>query len=47
MKNVTFITTGQPTTNPRLVKEAETLHKLGYSVKVICCFYQQWARKNR
>ncbi len=45
MKNVTFITTGQPTTNPRLVKEAETLHKLGYRVKVICCFYQQWAQK--
>ena len=45
MKNVTFITTGQPTTNPRLVKEAETLHKLGYNVKVICCFYQQWAQK--
>jgi glycosyltransferase involved in cell wall biosynthesis len=45
LKNVTFITTGQPTTNPRLVKEAETLHKLGYSVKVICCFYQQWAQK--
>jgi glycosyltransferase involved in cell wall biosynthesis len=45
LKNVTFITTGQPTTNPRLVKEAETLHRLGYSVKVICCFYQQWAQK--
>jgi glycosyltransferase involved in cell wall biosynthesis len=45
LKNITFITTGQPTTNPRLVKEAETLHKLGYSVKVICCFYQQWAQK--
>lgn len=45
MKNVTFITTGQPTTNPRLVKEAETLHKLGYNVKVIYCFYQQWAQK--
>lgn len=45
MKNVTFITTGQPTTNPRLVKEAETLYKLGYGVKVICCFYQHWAQK--
>jgi len=45
LKNVTFITTGQPTTNPRLVKEAETLHKLGSNVKVICCFYQQWAQK--
>lgn len=45
MKHVTFITTGQPATNPRLVKEAETLHGLGYSVKVICCFYQGWAQK--
>ena len=43
MKNVTFITTGQPTTNPRLVKEAETLYANGYQVKVICCFYQTWA----
>ncbi|MFA6246613.1 MAG: hypothetical protein WC615_06710 [Mucilaginibacter sp.] len=46
MKNITFLTTGQPTTNPRLVKEAETLHQLGYHVKVICCFYQQWAQKS-
>ena len=44
MKNVTFITTGQPTTNPRMVKEAETLIGLGYNVKVICCFYQSWAQ---
>lgn len=45
MKHVTFITTGQPATNPRLVKEAEILHGLGYTVKVICCFYQGWAQK--
>ncbi|ACU06094.1 glycosyltransferase [Pedobacter heparinus] len=45
MKRITFITTGQPTTNPRLIKEAETLHNLGYQVKVICCFYQSWAQK--
>jgi glycosyltransferase involved in cell wall biosynthesis len=44
LKRVTFITTGQPTTNPRLVKEAETLLSLGYSVKVICCFYQVWSQ---
>ncbi|MFC0514564.1 hypothetical protein ACFFGT_10140 [Mucilaginibacter angelicae] len=43
MKNITLITTGQPTTNPRLVKEAETLISQGYRVKVICCFYQSWA----
>lgn len=45
MKSITFITTGQPTTNPRLVKEAEILYQLGYQVKVICCFYQSWAAK--
>ncbi|WP_295720252.1 hypothetical protein [Mucilaginibacter sp.] len=45
MKRVTFITTGQPTTNPRLVKEVETLIMFGYQVKVIYCFYQSWAQK--
>lgn len=45
MKRVTFITTGQPTTNPRLVKEAECLIELGYQVKVIYCFYQPWAQR--
>lgn len=28
-----------------MVKEAETLAQLGYDVKVICCFYQNWAQK--
>nr|WP_121270595.1 hypothetical protein [Pedobacter schmidteae] len=45
MKNVTFITTGQPSTNPRLVKEVQTLQQQGYQVKVICCFYQSWAQE--
>ncbi|MGY3211668.1 glycosyltransferase [Mucilaginibacter sp. HD30] len=45
MKRVTFITTGQPTTNPRLVKEVECLIELGYQVRVIYCFYQQWAQR--
>lgn len=44
MKRVTFITTGQPTTNPRLVKEVDCLIALGYQVKVIYCFYQPWAQ---
>jgi hypothetical protein len=44
VRNITFITTGQPTTNPRLVKEAETLINLGYNVKVIYCFYNKWAQ---
>jgi hypothetical protein len=45
LKAVTFITTGQPATNPRLIKEAETLNSLGYRVKVICCFYHLWAEQ--
>ncbi|RWY57341.1 glycosyltransferase family protein [Mucilaginibacter gilvus] len=45
MKNITLITTGQPSTNPRLVKEADFLSALGYSVKVIYCFYQPWAQQ--
>ncbi|TWR25196.1 glycosyltransferase family 4 protein [Mucilaginibacter pallidiroseus] len=45
MKTVTFITTGQPTTNPRLIKEAELLDSLGYKVNVIYAFYQNWATK--
>ncbi len=28
-----------------MVKEVETLIKLGYQIKVICCFYQEWARE--
>lgn len=45
MKRITFITTGQPSSNPRLVKEVETLIKAGYHVKVIYCFYHTWAEK--
>lgn len=45
MKSVTLITTGQPATNPRLVKEAETLKAIGYEVHVIYCFYESWAEK--
>lgn len=45
MKRVTFITTGQPSTNPRLVKEVNSLIKFGYDVKVVYCYYQEWASK--
>lgn len=45
MKSITLITTGQPSTNPRLVKEAETLKAMGYEVHVIYCFYERWADK--
>ncbi len=43
MNSITLITTGQPSTNPRLMKEADTLAANGYQVTVIYCFYQSWA----
>jgi len=43
LKKITLITTGQPATNPRLVKEVDALIQAGYDVKAICCFYQAWA----
>jgi len=44
LKKITLITTGQPATNPRLVKEVDALIQAGYDVKAICCFYQAWAQ---
>lgn len=43
VKTVVLITTGQPSTNPRLVKEADALTKSGYQVTVLYCFWSQWA----
>ena len=42
---ITFITTGQPATNPRLVKEANALGAAGYTVNVIYCFWSEWAQQ--
>ena len=38
-----LITTGQPSTNPRIVKEADALHAAGYDVTVLYCFFINWA----
>lgn len=38
-----MITTGQPVTNPRLVKEADALVSAGYEVTVLYCFVIKWA----
>lgn len=43
---ITILTTGQPSTNPRLVKEADTLAKMGYMVFVYYCYWSDWAFKN-
>lgn len=43
VRKVVLISTGQPTTNPRLVKEANSLQKEGYDVTVLYCYCIQWA----
>jgi glycosyltransferase involved in cell wall biosynthesis len=45
MARVCLITTGQPTTNPRLVKEADALVEAGYQVHVIASFWAEWAEE--
>ncbi len=42
-KKITIITTGQPSTNPRLVKEANALVEAGYVVKVYYLYWADWA----
>lgn len=38
-----LISVGQPSTNPRLVKEADTLTEAGYKVYVIYSYWTKWA----
>ncbi len=40
---ICLVTPGQPSTNPRLVKEADALTQAGYDVQVVACKYQEWA----
>lgn len=40
---ICLVTPGQPSTNPRLVKEADALAEAGYAVQVVACKYQEWA----
>lgn len=43
MKQVVLLTPGQPSSNPRIVKEAIALADAGYRVKVIYNFWVKWA----
>jgi glycosyltransferase involved in cell wall biosynthesis len=43
VKKIVLISVGQPSTNPRLVKEANALEKAGFDVYVIYSFWIQWA----
>jgi siroheme synthase len=40
---VCWVTTGHPSTNPRLVKEADALIDAGYAVHVVACKFAGWA----
>jgi glycosyltransferase involved in cell wall biosynthesis len=41
---VCLITTGQPSTNPRLVKEADALVEIGCGVHVVAAHWASWAK---
>ena len=38
MKTIVLVTTGQPSTKPRIVKEADALQKAGFNVNVLYSF---------
>lgn len=44
-KSIVIITTGQPSVNPRAVKEANAFAEAGHSVTVLYCFWIDWAQK--
>lgn len=44
-KKIVIITTGQPSVNPRVVKEANAFTLAGHKVIVLYCFWIDWAQK--
>ncbi len=45
MKKIVLITTGQPSVNPRIVKEADAFYNQGYEVTLLYCFFIPWAQQ--
>lgn len=43
MAVVCLLTPGQPSTNPRLVKEADALIEAGHQVHIVCAHWASWA----
>jgi glycosyltransferase involved in cell wall biosynthesis len=43
LKKVVLISVGQPSTNPRLIKEANALEKAGFDVYVVYSYWTRWA----
>jgi hypothetical protein len=44
-KKIVLITTGQPSCNPRIVKEADSLSNAGFDVTVLYSFFIEWAQE--
>lgn len=42
---ILLITSGQPSLNPRLVKEADTLSSVGHDVTVLYAYWNEWGTK--
>lgn len=42
-KKIVFVTSGQPSLNPRLIKEADALADAGYEVTVLYAYWNDWA----
>ncbi len=42
-KKIVLISIGQPSVNPRIVKEADAFFDAGYDVTVLYCFFISWA----
>ena len=45
MKKILLITSGQPSLNPRLVKEADALTEKGYKVTVLYQYWNKWGTR--
>ena len=43
MARICIVSPGQPSVNPRLVKEADALSEAGHEVRVVCSHYASWA----
>jgi glycosyltransferase involved in cell wall biosynthesis len=46
LKKIVLISVGQPSTNPRLVKEANALQKAGFEVCIVYSYWTEWAWEN-
>jgi transketolase C-terminal domain/subunit len=43
IRRVTILTAGHVSTTPRMVKAADTLHEVGYTVRVVSAEHVDWA----